>query len=105
MSKGIGHNSGDEDSLFSGIEREVNSGIVGIAADALQQYIDRIERLSEEKAALQEDIKQVYLEAKSTGFDTKTIRKIVQRRKLAEHERKEQDELQELYEDAIGMGR
>ena len=83
----------------------VSSGetIGGIAAEALQQYIDRIERLEEEKKALSEDIKQVYSEAKSTGFDIKIIRKIISLRKIADHERQEQDELIDVYKRALGM--
>ncbi len=80
-----------------------NETVGGIAAEALQQYIDRIERLEEEKKALSEDIKQVYSEAKSTGFDVKIIRKIVSLRRVEEHDRKEQEELLELYKRAIGM--
>jgi uncharacterized protein (UPF0335 family) len=77
--------------------------IGGIAGEALQQYVDRIERLEEEKKALSEDIKQVYSEAKSTGFDVKIIRKIISLRKVEEHDRKEQEELLELYKAALGM--
>ena len=77
--------------------------IGGVAADALQQYVDRIEKLEEEKKALSEDIKQVYGEAKSTGFDVKIIRKIVALRRVADHDRKEQEELLELYKHALGM--
>ena len=75
----------------------------GIAAEALQQYVDRIERLEEEKKALSEDIKQVYSEAKSTGFDVKIVRKIISLRKVEEHDRKEQEQLLELYKSALGM--
>lgn len=75
----------------------------GIAAEALQQYVDRIEKLEEEKKALAEDLKQVYSEAKSAGFDTKILRKIISLRRVEEHERKEQEELLELYMRAIGM--
>ena len=75
----------------------------GIAAEALQQYVDRIERLEEEKKALSADIKQVYDEAKATGFDVKILRKIISIRKVADHERKEQDEILELYKRALGM--
>ena len=75
----------------------------GIAAEALQQYVDRIERLEEEKKALSADIKQVYEEAKATGFDVKILRKVVSLRKIAEHDRKEQDEILELYKRALGM--
>jgi len=80
-----------------------NETIGGIAGEALQQYVDRIERLEEEKKALSEDIKQVYSEAKSTGFDVKILRKIVSLRKVEEHDRKEQEELLDLYKRALGM--
>jgi uncharacterized protein (UPF0335 family) len=80
-----------------------NETIGGIAGEALQQYVDRIERLEEEKKALSEDIKQVYSEAKSTGFDVKILRKIVSLRRVEEHDRKEQEELLELYKRALGM--
>lgn len=80
-----------------------NETIGGIAGEALQQYVDRIERLEEEKKALSEDIKQVYSEAKSTGFDIKIIRKIISLRRVEEHDRKEQEELLELYKRALGM--
>lgn len=77
--------------------------IGGIAGEALQQYVDRIERLEEERKALSEDIKQVYSEAKSTGFDVKILRKIISLRKVEEHDRKEQEELLDLYKRALGM--
>jgi len=77
--------------------------IGGIAAEALQKYIDRIEKLEEEKKAISEDIKQVYTEAKSIGFNTKILRKIITLRKVEEHERKEQEELLDLYKRAVGM--
>ena len=86
---GPGHNSG--------------GNIGGIAADALRQYVDRIERLEEEKKALSEDLKQVYSEAKSTGFDVKILRKIIAMRKVADHERLEQAEILEIYKIALGM--
>jgi uncharacterized protein (UPF0335 family) len=75
----------------------------GIAADALRQYVERIERLEEEKKAFTADIKQVYDEAKSTGFDIKILRKIISIRKVAEHDRKEQEEILDLYKRALGM--
>lgn len=80
-----------------------NETIGGIAAEALHQYVERIERLEEEKKALSEDIKQVYGEAKSTGFDVKILRRIISLRRVEEHERKEMDELLELYKTALGM--
>lgn len=75
----------------------------GIAADRLRSFIERIERLEEEKAALSGDIREVYAEAKGTGFDTKIMRQIVRLRKMDESSRQEQDELLELYRRAIGM--
>jgi uncharacterized protein (UPF0335 family) len=75
----------------------------GIAAEALQQHVDRIERLEEEKKALSADVKQIYDEAKATGFDVKILRKLIALRKIAEHDRKEQDEILELYCRALGM--
>ena len=76
--------------------------IGGIAAEALRQCIDRIERLEEEKRGLSEDIKEIYGQAKSQGFDTKAIRKIVALRRLDRQEREEQEELIELYLVALG---
>lgn len=89
MTSEIGHNSGET--------------VGGIAGEALQQYVDRIERLEEEKSALGADIKQAYDEAKATGFDNKILRKIIAIRKIATHEYKEQQEILELYARAIGM--
>ena len=81
-----------------------SSGEVGgIAGDRLRSFIDRIERLEEEKKAIAEDIKEVYAEAKALGFDTKIIRKIISLRKMEDHERNEQEELIEVYKQAIGM--
>jgi uncharacterized protein (UPF0335 family) len=80
-----------------------NEKIGGVAAEALQQFVGRIERLEEEKKALTEDVKQVYAEAKSAGFDVKTLRRIVSLRRVEEHDRKEQEELLSLYKRALGM--
>jgi uncharacterized protein (UPF0335 family) len=80
-----------------------NETIGGIAGEALQQYVDRIERLSEEKKALSEDISQVYSEAKATGFDVKILRKIISLRKVEEHDRQEQEELLDMYKRDLGM--
>ena len=77
--------------------------IGGIAADALRQAIDRIERLEEEKKALAGDIKDVYAQAKSQGFDPKIIRQIVRLRKVERAEREEAEQLLDLYMAAIGM--
>lgn len=76
--------------------------IGGIAAEALRQFIDRIERLEEEKKNLGADIKDVYAQVKSQGFDTKIVRKIVSLRKKDRQEREEEEELLTLYLAAIG---
>ncbi len=75
----------------------------GVAGARLKSFIDRIERLEEEKSAIASDIKDVYAEAKGTGFDTKTIRKIISLRKVDTEKRREADEMLELYKSAIGM--
>ncbi|WP_417317332.1 DUF2312 domain-containing protein [Emcibacter sp.] len=77
----------------------------GIAADALRSYIERIERLEEEKANLAADIKDVYSEAKATGFDVKIMRQIVRLRKMEEHDRQEMEALLDTYTHALGMAR
>jgi uncharacterized protein (UPF0335 family) len=75
-----------------------------IAADQLRLLIERIERLEEEKKGIADDIKDVYGEAKSTGFDTKTIRTIVRLRKMEKHARDEAEALLETYKVALGLG-
>ncbi len=74
-----------------------------IAADQLRLLIERIERLEEEKRGIADDIKDVYGEAKSTGFDTKTIRAIVRLRKMEKHARDEAEALLETYKAALGL--
>ncbi len=75
----------------------------GVAGARLKQLIERIERLEEEKSSIGSDIKDVYGEAKSTGFDVKTMRKLVRLRKMDEQKRNEEDELLDLYRAAIGL--
>ena len=75
----------------------------GISADRLRSIIKRIEKLEEDKAGISDDIKEVYSEAKGTGFDVKIIRQIVRLRKIELEKRREQDELLDLYMSAIGM--
>ena len=74
-----------------------------ISSDRLMSFIQRIEKLEEDKAAVSDDIKEVYAEAKGTGFDTQIIRKIVRLRKIEVEKRRDQEELLELYMAAIGM--
>lgn len=69
----------------------------------LKSFIERIERLEEEKAATATDIKEVYAEAKGTGFDVKTMRQIIRLRKMESADRAEQEELLDLYKRALGM--
>ena len=75
----------------------------GIAGDHLKSFIERIERLEEEKAAIAGDIKEVYAEAKGTGFDTKIMRQIIRLRKMEANDRQEQEELLDIYMRAVGM--
>ena len=75
----------------------------GFAKDQLKSFVDRIERLEEERNALTADIREVYSEAKGTGFDTKIMRQIVRLRKMEPQERSEQEQLLDVYKQAIGM--
>lgn len=75
----------------------------GIGADQLKSYIERIERLEEEKAATATDIREVYAEAKGNGYDTKIMRQIVRLRKMDEQDRQEQEAILELYKHALGL--
>jgi uncharacterized protein (UPF0335 family) len=75
----------------------------GIAADRLKSFIERIERLEEEKAALTADTREVYAEAKGTGFDTKIMRQIIRIRRMDKADRQEQEELLTLYKRALDL--
>ena len=75
----------------------------GIAGDRLKSFIERIERLEEEKRALQEDIKEVFAEAKGTGFDTKIMRQIIKIRRMDKDDLDEQETLLDIYKRALGM--
>lgn len=75
----------------------------GIAAERLRSFIERIERLEEEKANIANDIKEVYAEAKATGFDTKIMRQVLKLRKMDKDDLDEQEHLLELYKRALGM--
>lgn len=74
-----------------------------VAADQLRLFIERIERLEEEKKGVSDDIKDVYLEAKSQGYSNKTMREIVKLRKLEKHTRDEAEALLETYKAALGI--
>jgi uncharacterized protein (UPF0335 family) len=79
------------------------ANVGGIAGDRLKSFIERIERLEEEKRALAEDVKEIYSEAKGAGFDVKTIRQIVRIRKMDDDDRDEAEALLDTYLRAIGM--
>ena len=74
-----------------------------ISAEQLRLFIERIERLEEEKKGMTDDIADVYAEAKSTGFDAKTMRAVIRLRKMEKHHREEVDALLETYRAALGM--
>lgn len=75
----------------------------GVAGKRLKSFLDRIERLSEEKKGIADDIKDIFAEAKGCGFDVPTMRKILRLRKMETEKRREEQELVELYSAAIGL--
>jgi uncharacterized protein (UPF0335 family) len=75
----------------------------GIAGEQLRTFIERIERLEDEKKDVQEQIKEVFSEAKGVGFDIKIMRQLLRLRRLRDADRSEQEELLEIYKQAIGM--
>ena len=77
--------------------------VAGVAGDRLKSFIERIERLEEEKKALAEDIKEVFAEAKGTGFDVKIMRQIIRIRKMDKDDLDEQETLLDVYKRALGM--
>ncbi len=82
---------------------EVTDSSQTVAAGQLRAFIERVERLEEEKATIQEDIKEVFAEMKGTGFDTKAIRTIIRLRKKDQAEREEEESILDLYKTALGM--
>jgi uncharacterized protein (UPF0335 family) len=74
-----------------------------IAADQLRLLIERIERLEEEKKGIADDIRDVYAEAKSTGFDVRTVRAVVRLRRMEKNDRQEAEALLETYKAALGL--
>jgi len=74
-----------------------------IAKDQLRLLVERIERLEDEKAAMAADIKDVYLEARSVGFDPKTMKVVIRLRKMEKHHRDEAEALLDIYKDALGL--
>lgn len=75
----------------------------GIAGEQLSSYIQRIEKLEDEKTGISADVRDVYAEAKANGFDTKTMRQVLKLRKMDAAERDEQETMLDLYLRALGM--
>ena len=75
----------------------------GVAGDRLRSFIERIERLEEEKREVQDQIKDVFAEAKGEGFDVKVMRQVIRLRRLRPNDRNELEELLDLYKSALGM--
>ncbi len=90
-------------STTGSLETTTSAEAFGVTGDRLRSFVERIERLEEEKQALADDIKEVYAEAKGTGFDVKIIRKIIRMRKQDLDQRKEEEALLETYLAALGM--
>lgn len=81
----------------------MNNDFSNLSVDHLKQFIERIERLEEEKTNLSTDIKEIYTEAKSSGFDNIIIRQIIRLRKMDKAKLEEQETLLDLYKSALGM--
>jgi len=77
--------------------------IGGVSGDQLRSYIERIEKLEEEKSSIAVDIREVFAEAKANGFDTKTMRQVIKLRKMDHSERDEQEHMLDLYKRVLGM--
>lgn len=75
----------------------------GISGEHLRQYIARIEKLEEDKKSIADDLREVYAEAKSQGFDTRIMRQLIRIRKMEPNDLYEQEELLDLYKHALGM--
>jgi len=75
----------------------------GVAGDRLRSFIERIERLEDEKKALSDDIREVYSEAKGSGFDVKIMRQIVRLRKMTDNDRSEMEEILDVYKRVLDM--
>jgi len=88
---------------MSDIPNEHIEGTAGFAKEQLKSFIERIERLEEEKKTIADDIKDVFAEAKGTGFDTKALREILRIRKQDADQRAEHEAIVDLYMQALGM--
>lgn len=78
---------------------------ITVATEVLRTYVERIERLEEERVNLSDDLKDVYSEAKGQGFDVPILKKVIAMRKLEDHKRNEDEMLVDVYASALGMSR
>lgn len=94
-----------EDDLIGGgdLSDDAGSNSGTVAANHLRAFVERVERLESEKAAIADDIKEVYAEAKGAGFDTKALRKIISERKQNADDLAEFESILDLYRHALGM--
>ena len=81
----------------------MNDSVEAVNSGHLRAFVERLEKLEEEKRAIADDIKEVYAEAKGTGFDTKALRKIISMRRQDKDKRREEEAMLELYLSALGM--
>lgn len=93
----------DNDDDNGAPEEGASADVGGVAGKRLKAFLERIERLEEEKKGLGDDVKEIYAEAKGVGFDVTTMRRIIKLRKMEPDKIREQDELLSLYRAAIGM--
>lgn len=85
------------------LDSDISAEVDGIEGEQLRQFIERVERLEEEKSVLGDHVREVYAEAKSSGFDPKIMRKIVRIRKMDPRDVDEEDALIDLYKRVLGM--
>ena len=85
------------------IEQSKKAKAGGIAGDTMKRYLERIERLEEEKKALAGDIREVYAEAKGNGFEPRIMRKVVSLRRMTAADREEEEALLDVYRQAVGV--
>ena len=81
----------------------MNSTVGGIAKDQLKSYIDRIERMEDEATNIRNDVKEIYMEAKANGFDTKIMKKILVLKRMDAADREETEQLLNLYMEALDI--
>jgi uncharacterized protein (UPF0335 family) len=93
----------DRRCVAEGKKMTVHVAKAGIAGQELKQFVERIEKLEEEKKAIADDIRDVFAEMKGRGFETKAVRQIVKIRKQDHAERKEMEAILDLYMQALGM--